>query len=196
MEYICVFCGSSPHIRPTFIDVAKELGALIAKRNLTLIYGGANLGMMGAIADSVLSHGGRVVGVMHESLLTKNVVHKHISELRIVASIHERKALMKELSDIFIALPGGMGTLDELFYVVAEAQLGTHYKPCGILNTMQYFNHLQSFLDEAHRSNFLSPADRELIVFHDNPSSLLDILSDMHIATNVQTTLQSSKEKR
>jgi len=193
VKSVCVYCGSSPKVDPRFLDAAKDLGASIARRNLTLVFGGANLGMMGAIADSVLLYGGRVVGVMHESLLKRNVAHKRISEFHVVPSIQERQKLINSLADVFIALPGGMGTLDELFGIVAAAQLGSHQKPCGVLNTMDYFNYLLSFLDVAHDEGFLTQIDRDLIVTHNNPSSLLDILTNLYRATNCQTAVQTSK---
>ena len=173
MRRICVFCGSRSGGRPEFAAAARNLGALLAGHNLGLVYGGGKVGLMGVLADAVMAAGGEVIGVIPGSLADKEVAHGGISELRVVSTMHERKALMAELSDAFIALPGGFGTLDETFEILTWAQLGLHTKPCGMLNAGGYFDSLLVFLDSAVQEGFLQPAHRRLLVQAENPETLL-----------------------
>jgi uncharacterized protein (TIGR00730 family) len=147
MKRICVFAGSSAGVRPEYLRAAADLGTVLAARGIELVYGGARVGMMGAVAGAVLAGGGRVTGVIPQALVEKEVAHDGLTELRVVTSMHQRKALMADLSDAFIALPGGWGTLDEMFEILTWAQLGLHRKPCGLLNVSGYFDRLLAFLD-------------------------------------------------
>lgn len=174
MRSVCVFLGSNPGRRPAYLEAARGLGAELARRGLTVVYGGSNVGLMGALADAALAAGGRVVGIIPESLRRKEVAHLGLSELRVVASMHERKAMMAELSDGFIALPGGMGTLEELCEVLTWAQLGFHTKPCGLLDVEGYYSRLCEFLDNAVAEGFVVPEHRGMLLRAPEPAALLD----------------------
>ena len=173
---ICVFCGSNFGARPVYAEVARGLGALLAARGIGLVYGGAKLGLMGAIADAALAVGGEVIGVMPESLVPKEIAHSGLTELRIVGSMHERKAMMADLCDGFIALPGGFGTFEELCEVLTWSQLGLHRKPCGILNAGGYFDSLLQLFDHAVEERFLHPAHRAMVLTDDDAGALIDRL--------------------
>ena len=173
MKRICVFCGSSPGARPEYAFAAKELGRLLARKKIGLVYGGARVGMMGAIAAAAVEAGGEVTGVMPGSLVRREVAYTGLKDLRIVETMHERKALMAELSDGFVALPGGLGTIEEFFEVLTWAQLGMHKKPCGLLNVGGYFDPLARFLDHAVDQQFVSPASRGLVIVEKTPEALL-----------------------
>ena len=174
MERICVFSGSSPGTRDDYAAAARALAGELARRGCELVYGGAQVGLMGVLAQTVLEHGGRVIGVIPEVLVSKEIAHPGLTELRIVGSMHERKAVMSDLSDGFIALPGGLGTLEELFEVLTWAQLGLHAKPCGILNVCGYFDPLLAFLDHAVAERLLKSKHRALVLTDEDPASLLD----------------------
>ena len=176
MQRICVYCGSSSGKNSAYTAAAKQLGAELAKRNLALVYGGASIGIMGVIADAVMAHGGEVIGVIPQVLVEKEVSHAHLTELKIVNSMHERKALMAELADGFIALPGGLGTLEELFEILTWAQLGLHQKPCALLNVNHYYDALIAFLDQAVDEQFVSPKHRALLLLEENPGAIIDRL--------------------
>ncbi|NOT84094.1 MAG: TIGR00730 family Rossman fold protein [Methylococcaceae bacterium] len=176
MNSICVYCGSNMGKNPKSRAAAEQLGAELAKRNLTLVYGGANIGIMSVIANAVMANGGKVIGVMPQVLVEKEVLHKHLTELKIVDSMHQRKALMAELADGFIALPGGLGTLEELFEILTWAQLGLHQKPCALLNINGYYDALITFLNHAVTEQFVSPKHRALLLIDDNPSAIIDKL--------------------
>ncbi|MBK7723874.1 MAG: TIGR00730 family Rossman fold protein [Dehalococcoidia bacterium] len=163
MKRVCVFAGSSPGNDPRFLDAARELGAAIAQRGVALVYGGANVGLMGAMANAVLEGGGHVIGVIPRHLLDFEVAHTGIPDLRIVESMHDRKALMAELSDAFVALPGGFGTLEETFEVLTWRQLGLHQKPVVILNAGGYFDALVAFLEHMVKRRLLSPENHALL---------------------------------
>jgi uncharacterized protein (TIGR00730 family) len=173
MKRVCVFCGSSPGVRPEYVLVAKELGQLLARKKIGLVYGGARVGMMGAIAAAAVEAGGEVTGVMPGSLVRKEVAYTGLKDLRIVETMHERKALMAELSDGFVALPGGLGTIEEFFEVLTWAQLGMHKKPCGLLNVNGYFDPMAAFLDHMVVQQFVSPASRSLVIMENTPEKLL-----------------------
>ena len=177
MERICVFCGSSPGADPAYAEAAADLGRALAGRGLTLIYGGGHVGLMGVLADAVLAAGGRVTGVIPEALAAKELAHRGLTELRVVGSMHERKALMSELSDAFIALPGGIGTLEEWFEVWTWSQLGFQPKPCGMLNVAGYYDHLLAFLDHMTTERFLSPPHRSMAIVEERADRLLDRLA-------------------
>ncbi|HWK20819.1 MAG TPA: TIGR00730 family Rossman fold protein [Microbacteriaceae bacterium] len=161
---LCVFSGSSSGRRPAYTEAARGLGEALAEAGIGLVYGGASVGLMGTIADAALGAGGEVVGVMPQSLIDKEVGHPGLSDLRVVGSMHERKALMADLSDGFIALPGGVGTLEELFEVWTWAQLGHHRKPCALFNVDGYYDSLAVFLDEVVREQFVKPVHRDMLI--------------------------------
>ena len=178
---ICIFCGSSLGRSESYRHVAVEMGKEIANRGLRLVYGGGNVGLMGVVADAVLSCGGEVVGVMPQHLVDREIAHRVLTELRIVASMHERKALMGELSDAFVALPGGLGTLEEFFEVWTWGQLGLHRKPYGLLNVDGFFDPLLIFLDKLVTERFLKPESRGLVTVAEDPAQLLDALAAREI---------------
>lgn len=173
LKRICVFCGSSPGARPEYAAAARELGTLLARRKIALVFGGGRVGMMGQLAQAALENNGEVIGVIPRALHERNVALQGLSDLRVVGSMHERKALMADLSDGFMALPGGMGTLDELFEILTWAQLGMHYKPCGLLNVAGYFTPLFSFLDRVVAQGFLDAAHHSMILSAEHPQDLL-----------------------
>ena len=171
MKRICVFCGSSPGARPEYIKTARELGTALAKNKIGLVYGGAKVGMMGAVASATMEAKGEVTGVIPKELVKKEVAFTGITDLRIVNSMHERKALMADLSDGFIALPGGLGTIEEFFEVLTWAQLGIHKKPCGFLNVSGYYDKAIEFIDHAVEEQFIGPASRSLILADESPEN-------------------------
>ena len=174
MKQICVFCGSSPGTNPAYVRAAEELGTLLAQRNIGLVYGGSSLGLMGVVSRSAIRAGGIVTGVIPQAMVERGIESYGLSEVKIVGSMHERKAHMASLVDGFIALPGGYGTLEEIFEVIAWAQLGYHSKPCGLLNVEGYYDHLVAFLDQASSQQFIEPAHREMLLVDESPASLLD----------------------
>jgi uncharacterized protein (TIGR00730 family) len=174
LKRICVFAGSSSGARVEYVAAARELGRVLAERQLGLVYGGARVGLMGALADAALSGGGHVIGVMPEALVAKEVAHRSLSELRVVKSMHERKAMMADLADGFVALPGGWGTMEEFFEVLTWAQLGYHRKPCALLNIHGYFDRLLSFAEHCVDEGFVRREHRSMISVYDSPDQLLD----------------------
>jgi uncharacterized protein (TIGR00730 family) len=174
MQSICVYCGSSAGKSPQYAEAAVDLGRELVRRGLGLVYGGASVGLMGAVADAVLQAGGRAIGVIPHSLATKELAHTALDELFVVDSMHERKAKMAELSSGFIAMPGGWGTLEEIFEVLTWAQLGFHDKPCGLLNVAGYYDHLGAFLDHAMEQSFVREEYRPMIMVESQPAPLLD----------------------
>ena len=177
MQRICVFCGSSPGGDPAYFDAAQEMGREIAARNLTLVYGGGHVGLMGALADAVLDAGGSVIGVIPHALAVREIAHQRLTRLHVVGSMHERKAMMADLSDAFVALPGGFGTYEEFFEAVTWTQLGVHKKPCGLLNVSGFYDPVIQFLDHAVREQFIRPAHRETVLVDSDPARLLDKLT-------------------
>jgi uncharacterized protein (TIGR00730 family) len=171
---ICVFMGSQAGARSEYAAAARQIGRELAERDYGLVYGGGGVGLMTVVADTMLECGGRVTGVIPTSLVGKEVAHGGLSDLRIVQSMHERKALMAELADGFVALPGGIGTMEEFFEVLSWAQLGIHDKPCGLLNVSGYYRHIVQFLDYALDEGFLKPQQRALLIAEDEPVKLLD----------------------
>jgi uncharacterized protein (TIGR00730 family) len=169
----CVFSGSSWGVRAEYARMAEQLGQLLAVSEIGLVYGGASVGLMGTVADAVLRAGGQVIGVIPQSLVDKEVAHKGLQDLRITSSMHERKALMADLSDGFIALPGGIGTLEELFEIWTWAQLGHHSKPCALLNTEGFYDGLATFLDTVVDEGFLKKLHRTMLITERSPEDLL-----------------------
>jgi uncharacterized protein (TIGR00730 family) len=176
MRSLCIFCGSNPGNRPEYLQLARTTGRLVAERGLTLVYGGGKVGLMGAVADAALVAGGRVVGIIPQMLLDREVGHPGLSELRVVSTMAERKLMMGELSDAFLTLPGGIGTLDELFEAWSWTQLGLHDKPSGLLNYLGYYDALIQFLDLAVTEGFQRPRHRAALLVDTEVESLLDQL--------------------
>jgi hypothetical protein len=174
MARICVFCGSSPGADPRYLAAARDMGRTLAARGLGLVYGGGSVGLMGAVADAALEAGGEVIGVIPQVLRIRELAHGRLTTLHVVGSMHERKALMAELSDGFVAMPGGMGTLEELAEVLTWAQLGLHARPCGLLDVAGYYDPLVAFFDRAVEAGFLRPAHRRLLLTETTPAALLD----------------------
>ena len=180
MKRVCVFTGSSPGARPQYADAARQFGAELAARGYELVYGGGRVGLMGVIADSVLASGGRAIGVIPENLVAKEIGHAGLTELHIVKSMHERKALMADLSDAFVAMPGGIGTLEEFFEVLTWAQLGLHAKPCGLLQVAGYFDGLLALIDHAVQERFVKAEHLAMLIAAQSPAELLDRLAAYH----------------
>ncbi|HWN17595.1 MAG TPA: TIGR00730 family Rossman fold protein [Gemmatimonadales bacterium] len=174
MNRICVFCGTNPGSRPAYGAAARQLGQVLAEAGIELVYGGASVGIMGQLADSVQEHGGHVTGIIPQQLVEKEAAHTGIRNLIVVASMHQRKSQMADLSDGFVALPGGIGTLEGFFEILTWGQLGIHAKPSGILNVEGYFDGLTGFLDHAVREGFLTEAHRNAIIVESSPSPLLE----------------------
>ncbi|MFQ5805895.1 MAG: TIGR00730 family Rossman fold protein [Phycisphaerae bacterium] len=171
---LCVFCGSNRGAQPKFEAAARDLGATLANESIALVYGGGRVGLMGVLADAALESGGDVIGVIPHALDEVELAHDGLTEMHVVDSMHERKALMADLSDGFVALPGGLGTFEEFFEVVTWAQLGIHAKPCGVLNVAGYFDKLVALLDHAVEERFIKPQHRDLIMVEDDHRRLLD----------------------
>lgn len=176
MKRLCIYCGSRVGVREDYRAVAESFGRLLAERKIELVYGGGSVGLMGAIADAVLNAGGHVVGVIPELLAVKELLHPGVPDMRLVPDMHARKALMAELSDAFVALPGGFGTFEELFETITWSQLGIHAKPIGLLNTSGYFDDLLRFLDRSFDDGFVKPKYRGLYHVADSPEQMLDRL--------------------
>ncbi len=177
MKRVCVFCGSSPGTRPVYAEAARSMGRLLAERGIGLVYGGGRVGLMGEVADAVLAAGGEVTGVIPRGLMEREVGHRGLTTLHVTGTMHERKALMVDLSDGFVALPGGYGTLDELCEALTWSQLGIHARPCGILNVGGYFDALLALFDHAVREGFVREAHRGLVLEASEPAALLDVMA-------------------
>jgi uncharacterized protein (TIGR00730 family) len=177
IKSVCVFCGSSHGRQPQYADAARELGIALASAGIRLIYGGASVGLMGILADAVLANGGTAIGVIPRSLEQREIAHLGLTELHLVKTMHQRKALMASLSDAFIALPGGLGTLEEFFEIWTWSVLGAHNKPCGILNVAGYYQQLLGFVDWMVLEEFVRPVDQSRIVVEGDPEHLLTRLA-------------------
>jgi uncharacterized protein (TIGR00730 family) len=177
LRRICVYAGSNAGTRPAYAAAAQALGRALAARGTGLVYGGGRVGLMGEIADAALSAGGEAIGVIPEALFDRELGHRGLSELRVVASMHERKALMAELADGFVALPGGIGTLEELIEIMTWSQLGIHAKPCGVLDAAGFYAGLQRFLDHMVAEGFLHERHRASLLADADPAALLDRLA-------------------
>ena len=177
MKRVCVFAGSNGGTRPEYLAAARELGHVLAERKLSVVYGGARVGLMGALADAALAGGAAVIGVMPESLVAKEVAHRGLTELRVVKSMHERKAMMADLADGFVALPGGWGTVEEFFEILTWAQLGFHRKPCGLLNAAGFYDKLLAFVEHGIGEGFVRREQRAMISVADSPGGLLDVMA-------------------
>ena len=189
MGRIAVFCGSTEGARPVYASIARELGTALAQRSIELVYGGGYVGLMGVLADAVMKAGGNVIGVIPDMLIEKELAFDGGVDLRIVKTMHERKALMAELADGFIALPGGFGTLEEFSEMVTWAQLGLHHKPCGLLNCEGFFDKFMEFLDFQVGQGFIEPHNRALIYVAHEPQALLDhMVTSMNARSSRPTT--------
>ncbi len=173
MRRICVYCGSNTGTRPDYAEAARNLAEVLVRHDLELVYGGAAKGIMGVIADTVLEHGGNAHGVIPKLLEEKEIAHSGLTQLHVVASMHERKSMMAELSDGFIALPGGFGTLEEIIEILTWGQLQFHDKPCGLLNVSGYFDHLLAYLDHAEQEGFLRVENRQMLLQDTDPAGLI-----------------------
>jgi uncharacterized protein (TIGR00730 family) len=174
---VCVYAGSNPGSDPVYAEAARAFAATMAERDIGLVYGGGKVGLMGVLADTILDAGGEAIGVMPQALIDREIGHPGLTELRVVDSMHERKALMAELSDAFVAVPGGIGTLEELIEVYTWSQLGIHEKACGVLNVKGYYDHLAALLDHAVDEGFLRPQHRAVLSVASEPAELLDRLA-------------------
>ena len=177
MKRICVFCGSSPGARPQYAEATEELAHLLVARRIGVVYGGGGVGLMGKLADAVLGHGGEITGVIPQALVDREIAHRGVRDMRVVDSMHERKALMAELADGFVALPGGIGTLEELFEVFTWSQLGLHDKPFGLLDVEGYYEGLAGFLDHAVRERFVREEHRSALTVERDAAALLELLT-------------------
>jgi uncharacterized protein (TIGR00730 family) len=184
MRRLCVFCGSSAGGAAVYAEAGRRLGQALAARGLGLVYGGGHIGLMGVIADAVLAAGGEVIGVIPQSLRDRELAHAGLTELHVVATMHQRKALMADLADGFMALPGGFGTADELFEILTWAQLGEHTKPIGLVNVAGYFDALLAWLDHSVRERFLRPEHRQLLLADRDPETLLEMLLEQRSGVN------------
>jgi uncharacterized protein (TIGR00730 family) len=178
MNSICVYCGSADHVHADYLMAARRMGETLARRGLTLVYGGGRTGLMGALADAALQSGGQVIGVIVESMNTPALAHPGVTRLEVTTLIHQRKARMYELADAYIALPGGFGTLDELFETLTWAQIGVHAKPVGVLNVNGYFDPLLAMLDRAEKEGFVFPEHRQSLLCAAQPDALLDAMKN------------------
>jgi uncharacterized protein (TIGR00730 family) len=175
-QSICVFCGSAAGVSEQYARATQDFARAAVRRDVRVVYGGASVGLMGVLADAILDAGGEVVGVIPNALVDREIAHRGLTELRVVASMHERKATMAQLADAFVALPGGLGTLEELFEIWTWSQLGLHSKRYGVLNTAHYYKPLISFLDHARDEGFVRQAQRDMLAVDDDPDRLLDVL--------------------
>jgi uncharacterized protein (TIGR00730 family) len=181
MKRLCVFCGSSVGTNQAYTDAAEAMGTLLAKRGIGLVYGGGHVGLMGVIAEAALKGGGEVIGVIPRALFEREIGHSGVTDLRIVDSMHTRKAMMADLADAFVAMPGGVGTFEEFFEAVTWTQLGLHRKACGLLNVAGFYSPLAAFIDQAVSEGFIKPIHRAAIVVDDDPARLLDTLSTVRV---------------
>jgi uncharacterized protein (TIGR00730 family) len=176
MRRVCIFCGSSTGVRPEYRAAAAHIAIELTKRDIGIVFGGGCVGLMGVVADAALAHGGHVIGVIPSALVARELAHRGVPDLRVVASMHERKALMASLADAFIALPGGFGTFEEFCEVVTWTQLGLHDKPCGLLNVEGYYDSLVALCDRGVTEGFIKPENRRIIVADSSPVALIERL--------------------
>jgi len=189
----CVFCGSSVGARPAYAAAAKKLGELMAKRGIGLVFGGGCIGLMGTIADAVLNNGGEAIGVIPDGLMQREIGHRGVTRLHVVETMHQRKALMADLSDAFIAMPGGYGTLEEFAEIVTWSQLGIQIKPCALLNIEGYWDGLLNFVDHAVNEDFVRRENRDLIVVGATPEEVLDRIQSWRPPAHVERWLDRSR---
>ncbi len=190
IQTLCVFAASADNLNPEYLAAASQLGELLAKKQITIVYGGGKTGLMGALADAALASGGRVIGVVPEDLFLPSLIHAGLSELKIVPDMHQRKAWMSRLAQAFIALPGGFGTLDELFEILTWSQIGIQRKPVGILNTKKYYDPMLAMIHHAQREGFIYANHRDLFVVAENPSMLVDQLSGFEFPSGLEAWVE------
>lgn len=178
LRQVCVYCGSSDAVRAEYLEAGRAMGRELARRGLVLIFGGGRTGMMGALADAALEAGASVIGIIPEDFNSPELAHAHLTEMIIVGSMHERKAMMARMGDAFIALPGGFGTLEELFEILTWAQIGLHRQPVGLLNALRYFDPLLAMIEQARAEGFLYDEHRSLLLCEEEPGALLDRMAD------------------
>jgi uncharacterized protein (TIGR00730 family) len=183
LRSVTVYCGSNSGADPAYAEATRSLARLLVDSDIRIVYGGASLGLMGVLADTAMEAGGEVIGIMPQSLIDREIGHRGLKDLRVVASMHERKALMAELSDAFIALPGGIGTLEELIEIYTWSQLGIHRKPMGVLNVNGYYDSLAAFLDDAVEARFLPAQHRDVLIFEHDPETLLARMAGAELPT-------------
>ncbi|MFK7908505.1 MAG: TIGR00730 family Rossman fold protein [Chitinophagales bacterium] len=193
MKSICVFCGSNSGVNPAYAEAAKQLGYLLAENDIRLVFGGGNVGLMGIIADAVLEKGGKVIGVIPHFLMAKEVGHTGLTEMKLVDTMHQRKELMAELSDAFITMPGGIGTMEEFFEIFTWGQLGLHPKPFGILNVGGYYDHLLAFFDTMVQERFLSDSNYKMLYASKEPATLLKELQNYQPMENPDKWLDRTR---
>jgi hypothetical protein len=186
IKRVCVFCGSSTGTRPVYAEAAAQFGRELVGSGAALVFGGGRVGLMGVLADSVLAAGGKAIGVMPRSLVEKEIAHTSLTELRVVDSMHQRKAMMADLADAFVLLPGGFGSWEEFFEIVTWLQLGIHRKPCAILNVAGYYDGLLSLAEHALTEGFLRPAHHKMLIVEANPQALLAELASAEIPSEVK----------
>ena len=186
IQRLCVFCGSSVGARPAYTEATVELGHKLAKSSVTLVFGGGRVGLMGILADSVLAGGGQAIGVMPRSLVEKEIAHTSLTELHVVESMHQRKAMMADLADAFLLLPGGFGSWEEFFEVVTWLQLGIHRKPCAVLNVAGYYDALLTLASHALNEGFLRSAHKEMLIIAENPEKLLGRLEFAEVPSEIK----------
>ncbi|MEJ2012824.1 MAG: TIGR00730 family Rossman fold protein [Anaerolineales bacterium] len=186
LERVCVYCGSSDQSNSTYFEAAAQMGRTLASRAITLVYGGGGTGMMGKLADAILENDGQVIGIIPQMFETPALLHSGLTELRVVATMHERKAQMAEIADAFIALPGGFGTFEELFEILTWSQIGLHHKPIGILNVNRYFNPLLALIDHARAEGFIYSEHKQLLLSEADPDILLDRLENYSLPTGLE----------
>ncbi|MFO0843400.1 MAG: TIGR00730 family Rossman fold protein [Gemmataceae bacterium] len=194
IEAVCVFCGSRTGTAPVYLEAARQLGVELARRGLEVVYGAGDVGLMGVLADAALEAGGRVVGVIPQSLVAREVAHMGLTELHVVETMHQRKALMADRAQAFLALPGGFGTADELFEILTWAQLGIHRKPVGLLNVNGFFDPLLAWLDHCVAEGFLKPQHRRVLLVARDVAELLDTVQ--HAPPVEETTKWADREDR
>ncbi len=195
MKRICVFCGGLSGKGKDYIEAAEQFGRLLAEHKIGLVYGGGSVGLMGALADSILAAGGEAVGVIPQSLVDREIGHKGLTELKVVKTMHERKAMMAELADAFVALPGGYGTLEELFEIITLTIIEEHSKPCGILNVGGYYDHLLHFLDGVGEEGFITREDREFLIVEEDALKLLGGLKNSKPYKSTRWKVMSESRK-
>ncbi len=193
MKSICVFCGSNSGVNPAYAEAAKQLGYLLVENNIRLVFGGGNVGLMGIIADAVLEKGGEAIGVIPHFLMAKEVGHTGLTEMKLVDTMHQRKELMAELSDAFITMPGGIGTMEEFFEIFTWGQLGLHPKPFGILNVGGYYDHLLAFFDTMVQERFLSDSNYKMLYASKEPATLLKDLQNYQPIENPEKWLDRTR---
>jgi uncharacterized protein (TIGR00730 family) len=183
VQRACIFCGSSPGARPAYTEAVEDLGMLLVQNGITLVFGGATVGLMGRLADTVVSEGGEAIGVIPQALVDREIAHLGLTDLHVVDTMHERKQRMADLSDAFVALPGGLGTLDELFEIYTWAQLGMHRKPIGLMNVEGYFDGLVGFLEHAVAERFVREDHRDMLIVENEPAPMLERLESFDPAS-------------